>query len=161
MKRIDAHQHFWKFDPVRDSWINEKMKVIQKDFFPKDLEPLLIQNNFDGCIAVQASQSEDETHFLIGLAKENDFIKGVVGWVDLVAEDVEQRLEYYKNFNVVKGFRHILQSEEDRRFMLQPNFMRGISALQKNNFTYDVLIYTGQLKYIKEFVAAFPNQTFV
>ena len=161
MKRIDSHQHFWKFDPVRDSWINDEMKVIQKNFFPKNLELLLAENNFDGCIAVQASQSEDETNFLIGLAKENNFMKGVVGWADFMAENIEQRLEYYKSFKVVKGFRHILQDEEDRKFMLQPNFMRGISALQKNNFTYDILIYTDQLKYIKDFVAAFPNQKFV
>ncbi len=51
MNRIDAHQHFWKFDPVRDSWIDGTMKSIQKDFLPKDLKPLLVENNFSACVA--------------------------------------------------------------------------------------------------------------
>jgi L-fuconolactonase len=161
MDRIDAHQHFWKFDPVRDSWITDEMKVIQKDFLPNDLHTVLIQNNFDGCVAVQADQSENETQFLINLAHTNDFIKGVVGWINLQANDIEETLEYYKVFPVVKGFRHILQGEQDRKFMLGTKFMRGIGLLQKNNFTYDILIHTDQLKYVKDFVAAFPNQKFV
>src|SRR5215211_1721305 len=129
MDRIDAHQHFWKFDPVRDNWITNEMNVIKKDFLPHDLQPLLMQNNFDGCVAVQADQSEKETQYLVDLANENDFIKGVVGWVDLQADNVEEGLDYYKGFKVLKGLRHILQAEEDRKFMLNPRFMRGIGLL--------------------------------
>src|SRR5215212_4702848 len=81
--RIDAHQHFWKYDPVRDSWINNEMSFIRKDFLPEDLRPVLEENGFDGCVSVQADQSEKETDFLLDLANKNDFIKGVVGWVDL------------------------------------------------------------------------------
>ena len=81
--RIDSHQHFWKFDPVRDSWINDDMKVIQRDFLPEDLHPILSENKIDGCVSVQADQSEHETQFLLNLADANDFVKGVVGWVDL------------------------------------------------------------------------------
>ena len=161
MNRIDAHQHFWKFDPVRHNWITNEMSVIKKDFLPHDLQPLLLKNNFDGCVVVQVDQSEKETQFLIDLANENDFIKGVVGWVDLKAENIEEKLEYYKTFNIVKGFRHILQAEEDRKFMLNSQFMRGIGLLKKNNFTYDILIYADQLKYVKAFAAAFPKQKFV
>jgi L-fuconolactonase len=161
MDRIDAHQHFWKFDPVRDSWITNEMSVIQKDFLPDDLHTILLQNNFDGCVAVQADQSENETQFLINLAHKNQFIKGVVGWVNLQADDIEETLEYYKIFPVVKGFRHILQGEQDRKFMLGAGFMRGIGLLEKNNFAYDILVHTDQLKYTKEFVAAFPKQRFV
>ena len=81
--RIDSHQHFWKFDPIRDSWIDDSMAIIRKDFLPEDLKPILKSNTIDGCIAVQADQSEEETLFLLNLASENPFIKGVVGWVDL------------------------------------------------------------------------------
>ena len=88
--RIDAHQHFWKFDPLRDSWIDETMQKIQRDFLPEDLLPLLQENQFSGCVAVQASQSEDETNFLVNLAAKNDFIKGVVGWVDLRGVTIEE-----------------------------------------------------------------------
>lgn len=161
MKTIDAHQHFWQFNPVRDSWITDEMSVIQRDFFPGDLKPVLQQNGFDGCVAVQASQSEEETDFLISLANENDFIKGVVGWVDLQANDIEERLAKYKSIPVVKGFRHVLQGEPQRDLMLKPEFKRGIAASQKQGFTYDILIFPDQVNFSGELVASFPEQKFV
>lgn len=161
MNRIDAHQHFWQFDPVRDSWITADMSVIQKNFFPDDLKPLLQQNGFDGCVAVQASQSEEETDFLISLARQHNFIKGVVGWVDLRADDITDRLARYKSFPIVKGFRHVLQGEPQRDLMLQPHFKRGIRALQQYGFTYDVLIFPDQIKFSTELATLFPEQKFV
>jgi L-fuconolactonase len=161
MLRIDAHQHFWKFDPVRDNWITDEMEAIKKNFLPQDFQSLLRQNNFDGSVVVQSDQSEKENEFQLQIAAENDFIKGVVGWVDLQAADVEERLTYYSSFKKMKGFRHVLQGEADRALMLKPSFMNGISKLEKFGFTYDVLIFPDQLKYTAEFVAAFPNQKFV
>ncbi|WP_295653218.1 amidohydrolase family protein [uncultured Mucilaginibacter sp.] len=161
MARIDAHQHFWIFDPVRDSWINDDMSVIQRDFLPGDLEPILQANGIDGCVAVQADQSEEQNDFLLELAEYNGFIKGIVGWVDLRADNIEQRLEYYSVFSKMKGFRHVLQGETDRALMLNPAFMNGIGKLQKHSFTYDILIFPDQLQYVSEFVAAFPDQKFV
>jgi len=161
MKKIDAHQHFWNFDPIRDSWINEDMKSIQRDFLPEDLEPLLNKHGFDGCIAVQASQSEQENDFLLQLAERSDFIKGIVGWLDLQAENAEERLGHYRQFKKIKGFRHILQGEPQRDLMLSPAFMKGISLLKKYDLTYDILIYQDQLKYIPDFVSRFPDQAFV
>jgi L-fucono-1,5-lactonase len=159
--RIDSHQHFWKFDPVRDSWITDDMKVIQKDFFPRDLQAVLRKNKFDGSVVVQSEQSENENKFQLKNAEENDFIKGVVGWIDLQGWDIEERLIYYSSFKKMKGFRHVLQGESDRSFMLKPAFMNGISKLEKFDFTYDILIYADQLKYLPEFVGAFMNQRFV
>ncbi|MEO7769318.1 MAG: amidohydrolase, partial [Ferruginibacter sp.] len=95
MQRIDAHQHFWLFDPVRDSWINEEMSLIQKDFLPKDLQPILQENNFDGCVVVQSDQSEKENVFQLNNAAAFDFVKGVVGWVNLQDEAVAETLAYY------------------------------------------------------------------
>jgi L-fuconolactonase len=161
MKRIDAHQHFWHFDPVRDSWINEEMKSIQRDFLPPDLLPLLRDNGFDGCVAVQANQSESETGFLAALAADNEFIFGVVGWIDLRAADISERLAKYKAYPVVKGFRHVLQGEAQRDFMLRPDFKRGIAALRQYDFLYDILVFPDQLNYSAELVAAFPDQPFV
>jgi L-fuconolactonase len=161
MKRIDAHQHFWHFDPVRDSWINEEMKSIQRDFLPPDLLPLLRDNGFDGCVAVQANQSESETEFLAALAADNEFIFGVVGWIDLRAADISERLAKYKAYPVVKGFRHVLQGEAQRDFMLRPDFKRGIAALRQYDFLYDILVFPDQLNYSAELVAAFPDQPFV
>lgn len=161
MLRIDSHQHFWKFDPVRDSWINDEMSAIRRDFMPIDLAPILKSNNINGCIAVQADQSEAENEFLLEQAAANDFIKGIVGWVDLQSGRVEERLEYYSNFEKIKGFRHVLQGEADRALMLKPAFMNGISALGKFGYTYDVLIFPDQLGYTNAFVQSFPNQKFV
>ncbi len=161
MLRIDSHQHFWKFDPVRDSWINDDMKVIRKNFTPEDLEPILQQNNIDGCVTVQSDQSEKENDFQLNNASQHDFIKGVVGWVNLRDENVEERLAYYSQFKKMKGFRHVLQGEVNRAAMLEPAFMKGIGLLNEYHFTYDILIYADQLKYIPGFVANFPNQLFV
>ena len=161
MKVIDAHQHFWKFDPIRDSWINDKMKIIQKDFLPADLEVLLRENGIDGTVVIQSDQSENENEFQLKNAYENDFIKGVVGWIDLQAESLEEKLIYYKQFKKLKGFRHVLQGEPQRDLMLQPAFKRGIGLLNKYGFTYDLLIFPDQLVYAKELVAEFPNQMFV
>jgi len=161
MLRIDAHQHFWKFDPVRDSWINSDMSVIQRDFFPADLLPVLQSNGMDGCVTVQSDQSEAENDFQLKNATSNDFVKGVVGWVDLQADNIEERLAYYQQFGKLKGFRHVLQGEKDRALMLKPAFKKGIGLLNRFGFTYDILIFPDQLKYSAELVAAFPDQQFV
>lgn len=159
--KIDAHQHFWQYQPVRDSWITDDMAIIQKDFYPTDLEPLLQQNGFDGCVAVQASQSEDETNFLLELSNHHHSIKGVVGWVDLMADSINERLAHYRQFTHLKGFRHVLQGEPRRDLMLHSAFKRGIAALSSFDYTYDILIFTDQLGYCRQLVQAFPNQMFV
>jgi L-fuconolactonase len=158
--RIDSHNHFWKFDPVRDAWINEDMQIIRRDFLPADLLPLLTKNGFDGTVAVQADQSEAETDFLISLANENDFIKGVVGWVDLHSPDLRGRLDYFKSFKKLKGFRHIVQGEA-AGFLSNPDFAKGVKVLAEYGFTYDLLIYHYQLKEALAFVARVPEVNIV
>lgn len=160
MLKVDSHQHFWKFDPLRDSWITEDMQVLRKDFLPQDLQLLLQQSNISGCVAVQADQSETETNFLLGLADQFGFIKGVVGWTDLRSEDLPGRLEYYSRFPKLKGFRHILQAEPTG-FMLQPDFLQGISILRDYGFTYDILIREHQLKEAAGLAERNPAQVFV
>lgn len=160
MARIDSHQHFWHYDPVKHSWIDDAMKVIRKDFLPADLQPVLQKHRMDGCIAVQADQTESETDFLLGLQKENPFIKGIVGWTDLRAANVKEQLAKYKQFNAIKGFRHVLQGEEPG-FMLQQDFLNGIAALQEFGFTYDILIFPNHLPAALTMVQHFPQQKFV
>jgi L-fuconolactonase len=162
MQKIDAHQHFWQFDPVRDSWITPDMAVIRRDFLPADLLPILERNEFDGSVVVQTCQTEEDNNFMLGLAAENDFIKGIVGWVDLREENIEERLKYYKNNHPkLKGFRHVLQAEFNEQFMLTKKFRRGISLLNTYDFIYDILIYPLHLKYAETLVAEFPDQKFV
>ena len=158
---IDSHQHFWNYEPVKHSWIDDEMSVIRRDFTPEDLQKVYQENGVDGCVAVQADQTLAETDFLIDLASKNDFIKGIVGWVDLRNEAVETDLERYSHQPKVKGFRHVVQGESDHNFLLRPNFLRGISALEKYNYVYDILIFPHQLGATLEFVKRFPNIKFV
>lgn len=159
--RVDSHQHFWKYDPSRHTWMSDAMSVIKTDFAPVDLLPHLKFCNIEGCVAVQADQSENENEFLLGLSQEFDSIQGIVGWVDLRDERVEERLDYYQQFKIVKGFRHVLHDEPQRDFMLRPDFMRGISMLLDYDYTYDLLIFTDQMEYTLDFVETFPSQRFV
>jgi L-fuconolactonase len=161
MRRIDAHQHFWKYDPIRDAWIGPDMTAIRKDFMPDDLEPILRKEDFDGSVLVQVDPSEDENDFQLANANGHDFIKGVVGWVNLQDPQVEEKLEKYRRHKKLKGFRHILQGEKDRALMLRPSFKQGIGLLRKFGYTYDILIFPDQLGYTREFVAAFPDQLFI
>ncbi|QCX40340.1 amidohydrolase [Aureibaculum algae] len=158
---IDSHQHFWNYEPIKHDWIDDDMSVIRHDFLPSDLRTVYDENNIDGCVAVQADQTLEENDFLLDLASKNDFIKGVVGWADLRAENIDDVLKHYSQFEKLKGFRHVVQGEPDHNFLLRPDFLRGISALDKYNFTYDILVFPHQLGSVLEFVREFPNQKFV
>ena len=157
---IDSHQHFWNYDPIKDAWIDASMKVIRRDFLPKDLKPLLEKNRIDGCIAVQADQSENETDFLLSCAQKNKFIKGVVGWLDLTSENLESRLDYYIKNPFFKGLRHIVQAEKDD-YLLRDDVQNGISKLANYNLTYDILVFPSQLNAAIALVKKFPNQQFI
>lgn len=159
--KIDAHQHFWIYNPVRDFWIDESMKVLRRNFLPGDLYPLVQQESIDGTIAIQADQSEEETNFLLNLTNENNWIVGVVGWIDLMNKDVEKRLEHFSSYKKLKGFRHIVQAELDNNFMLDEKFQNGISCLRDYNFTYDILIYPHQLPSAIKLSEKNPEQKFI
>jgi L-fuconolactonase len=136
------------------------MKILQQDYLPAHLVTSLRRNKVDGCVAVQANQTELGTHFLVELAKTHSEIKGVVGWVDLQKEDVKQRLEYFSQYPIIKGWRHVVQSEPDG-FLERDDFQRGILALAPYQFTYDILVYHHQMKQALKFVSKFPFQKFV
>jgi L-fuconolactonase len=158
---IDSHQHFWHFNSSRDAWITDEMAALRRDFLPDELRPELTANHVDGCVAIQVDQSEQETAFLLDLARKNSFIFGVVGWVDLRSDCIADRLQYFSQLPLLRGFRHIAQAESDDRFLLRPDFVRGIGQLHGLGFTYDILIYARQLPAAIELVARFPEQKFV
>ena len=158
---IDSHQHYWKYEPEKHSWINDEMSVIRRDFLPADLKKIYEENGIDGCVAVQADQTLAETDFLLGLANENEFIKGVVAWADLRSPDIDSVLEQYHSEVKLKGWRHIVQGETDHNFLMRPDFLKGISYLEKYGYVYDILIFPHQLGTTLEFVRQFPHQKFV
>jgi L-fuconolactonase len=158
--RIDAHQHFWQYDPVRDDWITEEMRVLQRDFLPEQLETELAEQGIDGTVAVQADKSEDETRFLLQLAERHPFVMGVVGWVDLRAPDLSERLEHFSQFESFRGVRHIAQAEPDD-FLEREDVVRGIRTLGGFGLTYDILVYPRQLSAALSLVDRLPDQPFV
>ena len=158
---IDAHQHFWRYSPAQYEWIDDSMFALQRDFLPEHLKPELERAGFAGSIAVQARQALEETLWLLELAENSPCILGVVGWVDLRSPDVRSQLRDLARNPKLVGVRHIVQSEPDDRFLLQPDFLRGISMLEEFDLAYDILIYTKHLSVAAEFVERFPRQRFV
>jgi L-fuconolactonase len=158
---IDAHQHFWVFDPREYDWIDDSMTSLRRDFLPGDLEPQLERNGFQGCVAVQARQMLEETRWLLELAAGAPFILGVVGWVDLCSPGVRSQLESFAGNPKLVGLRHTVQDEPDDRFLLRPEFLRGISILEEFDLAYDILIHPKHLPVAVEFVGRFPRQRFV
>jgi L-fuconolactonase len=159
--KIDTHQHFWKYSREEYPWIGEGMEVLAQDRLPADLNPLLKDNGIDGTVAVQARQVVEETEALLAMAEEYDFIRGVVGWVDLRSPNVEAQLEQFKDRVKLVGVRHVVQDEPDEKFVLREDFMRGIGKLKAYDLVYDILIFPRQLAANIELVKRFPEQVFI
>jgi len=159
--RIDAHQHFWRYNREEYGWIDDPMASLRRNFLPGDLKPELEGIGFSASVAVQARQTLVETEWLLELAASNPFIAGVVGWVDLTAPDVNSLLKQLTANPKLLGVRHVVQSEPDDRFLLRPEFLRGVGELEQYDLTYDILIYPRHLPVAAEFVQQFPRQRFV
>lgn len=162
MIRIDSHQHFWKYKPEDYGWIDEKMKVLKHDYLPPDLQPELEAAGFSGSVVVQARQSIEESRWLLELAGRFDFIKGVVGWVDLRSENnLRYQLDELCLSDKFVGVRHVVHDEPDDLFMLDDAFLKGISLLKEYNLTYDLLLFPKHLPVAEKVVAMFPEQQFI
>ncbi|PYQ47904.1 MAG: amidohydrolase [Acidobacteria bacterium] len=159
--RIDSHQHFWRYTPADYGWIDDSMPGLRRDFLPADLAPLLRAAGFDACVAVQATHTLEETHWLLELADRHAFIAGVVGWVDLQSPKARAQLETFAGRRKLVGVRHVVQAEPDDRFLLRPEFGRGVALLEDSGLAYDILIYPRHLPAAAEFAAAFPRHRFV
>jgi L-fuconolactonase len=159
--RLDAHVHFWRYNDAEYGWISDEMSEIRRDFLPDDWKQVAAPLGFDGLIAVQARQTLEETQWLLELADEHPVIRGVVGWVDLRNPALDEHLEILSDHTRLVGVRHVVQDEPAPRFMLQDDFLRGISRLQRFDLVYDILITAPQLPAAIEMVEHFPRHTFV
>ena len=159
--KIDAHQHFWRYNTVEYGWMGAGLESLRVDRLPEDLRPFMMAAGIDGTIAVQARQTLSETESLLALADQNPFILGVVGWVDLRSPDVSAQLDRFAKHPKFVGVRHVLQDEEDDYFMLQDDFMRGISLLAEYDLAYDLLLSPKLLPIACQLVSQFPKQRFV
>lgn len=158
--KLDSHQHFWSYDAAQYPWIPSG-SPLHRDWLPGDLAPLLATAGLDGCIAVQARQTLEESRWLLSLADRAPIIRGVVGWVDLRSENVSAQLAEFSRHAKFRGVRHVVQDEPDVDFMLGAEFQRGIGALHEFGLTYDLLIFPKQLPAAIELVRQFPHQPFV
>jgi L-fuconolactonase len=159
--RIDSHQHFWRYEPAQYPWIGERMGVLRRDYLPGELEPLLRASGFEGTVAVQAQQAVAETDWLLELAERHAFIRGVVGWVDLCAANVDEALERYAARPKLVSVRHIVHDEPDDDFLLRPDFRRGVGRLRAHALVYDLLLFPKHLPRAVTLVAELPEQPFV
>jgi L-fuconolactonase len=160
-RRIDAHQHFWHYKPEHYGWIDASMGRLRCDRLPGDLEPELAAAGIGGVVTVQAQQTVEETEWLLGLAKEYDWIRGVVGWAPIGCASFPAELERLSENTRLKGLRHVVQDESDPEFLLRERFASGIRAMLGTGLAYDVLIVDHQLPQAIRFVDQHPNQVFV
>jgi L-fuconolactonase len=160
MPVIDAHHHFWRYNAEDFGWIDDAMRAIRRDFLPEDLARAIKTAGVDGVVSVQARQSLEETRWLLKLAGESPFVRGVVGWVPLIAPDIEQILGEFAANPKLRAVRHVLQGELDG-YMLRADFNRGIAALKKHALAYDILVFERHLPQTIEFVDRHPQQVFV
>ena len=158
---IDAHHHFWRYDPAEYGWISDAMSVLRRDYLPDDLRRETAAAGVDGVVSVQARQTVDETRWLLELAAQNDFIRGVVGWVPLASDRVADDLDRFADRPKLKAVRHVLQDEADDDYMLRPDFDRGVGLLAGLGLRYDILIYERHLPQAIRLVDRHPTVTFV
>lgn len=158
---IDTHHHFWKYNPEEYGWINNEMSVIRRNFLPEDLKKVIDENGVDGVISVHARQTIEETKTLLKYAGENEFMKGVVGWLPLADKKFPEILDEFAINKSLKGLRHVVQGEPNPEFILGKAFNNGISSLKNYNLVFDILIYEHQLPNAIRFVDLHPNQQFV
>ena len=158
---IDAHHHFWKYDPAEYDWISEEMSGLRRDFLPENLEREAALAGVDGVVSVQARQTLEETGWLLDMASASALVWGVVGWVPLAAPDVGRSLEVFSGNPKFKGVRHVVQGEPDEKFLEREDFQAGIRELSRFGLVYDILIFERQLPQAISFVDRHPDQPFV
>src|SRR4051812_3328612 len=155
--RIDSHQHFWDLSLADYPWMPAGDSVLQRNYLPQDLLPLLERHNFTGSVLVQANVVMEETWWLLDLAARHEAIRGVVAWVDLTRTDVASILEECQRHPKFKGVRHIVHDEPDLRWLLRDDVVRGLRELASRGITYDLLLRPPHLPLIPELAERVPG----
>lgn len=154
---IDAHQHFWRLDRGDYRWLTPALGAIHRDFLPADLEPLIADAGISRTILVQATDTDDETEFLLSLAAETPFVAGVVGWVDLEARRAPDRIHRLSRAAKFVGVRPMIQDLPDRDWMLRPTLRPALEALIERDLAFDALVRPGHLPQLREFLDRHPR----
>lgn len=155
--QIDAHQHFWQIARGDYHWMGEEVAAISHDILPGDLEPHVRQHNIGGTVLVQAAGTVAETEFMLHLARQAPFIKGVVGWVDLEAGDAATTLDRLAQDRILKGIRPMLQDIEDTNWILRPEVLTALDHLAGAGLRFDALIQPRHLDVLAQVAERFPS----
>lgn len=155
--RIDAHQHFWDLSLPGYDWPTPDLGAIYRTFRPIDLQPLLAANHIDGTVLIQTRASVIENLYLTDLAQRYDFVKGVVGWMDLAERDAPIRIAKWATQPKFKGVRPMLQSMSDDTWILQPKLEPAIRAMIKHNLAFDALILPRHIPHILTLARHYPQ----
>jgi L-fuconolactonase len=159
--KIDAHQHFWQYNPITQGWISDSMSVLRRDFSPAELQKEIKLCEIDGTIAVQAEETYEENYYLQRLALENDFIIGIVGWMDLLDKRAEEKMIELKSLQKLVGFRTITQGAPDEKYLSNKQYIQNIKLLANYDYTYDLLVHHSQLPSLIRCTEQLPNNRFI
>lgn len=155
--RLDAHQHFWALARGDYGWLTPELSALYRDFGPGDLTPLLQDHRIDGTILVQAAPTVAETQYMLGLAHQHDFIKGVVGWVDFEAPDAADQIMALARDEKLVGLRPMIQDIADPDWMLQPALTPAFEAMIAADLTFDALTLPQHLKNLHRLIERHPT----
>jgi L-fuconolactonase len=155
--RIDAHQHFWDLDRFSYPWMPSEPSPLRQNYLPPDLKPILAGNRFEGSVVVQATTSLEEARWLLDLAEQYDFIRAVVGWADLTAPDLPRLLDGLQTYPKFRGVRHPVHDEDDDRWLLRKDVLRGLRELERRDLTFDLLLRPRHLALIPALVEHVPK----
>jgi L-fucono-1,5-lactonase len=157
MMIVDSHQHFWQVGRFDYPWMTPEVDVLCRDYLPPVLAPILNRDRIEKTILVQASNSLEETRWLLELAGQNSFIAGVVGWVDLTADRIADQLDDFVQDPNLKGVRHLVESEPLDDWLMQPAVQANLRELAVRGLTYDLLVHTRHLKYASMVADSCPD----
>ncbi|WCN83321.1 amidohydrolase family protein [Micromonospora sp. LH3U1] len=162
---VDAHHHLWVRARHPQPWIDPvTMAAIDADFEPADLAPLARAAGVSATVVVQSIASEAETVDLLTMAAEDTLVRGVVGWVDLTAADVAnriRRLRAARGGERLVGIRHLVQGETDPAYLDRPDVRRGIAAVGAAGLVFDLLVRQHQLPMAARLARDLPEVSFV
>jgi len=155
--RIDAHQHFWDLNRFEYPWMPPEPSVLRQTFLPDRLTPILTRNRFEGSVLVQANTVLAETYWLLDLANANEFIRAVVGWVDLTDPLLGSVLDELQKGPKFKGVRHPVQDEADDRWLIRADVLGGLRELARRGLPYDLLVRPGHLPLVPRVAERVPD----
>ncbi len=156
MMRIDSHQHFWQLSRGDYNWLTPELELLYRDFLPDDLSPLLDKSQVNKTILVQAAPSTAETEFMLKIARETDFVVGVVGWIDMDCDNALAHLEYFSQSPYFKGIRPMLQDIEDINWMLKEELAPVFELLIAKGLTFDALVLPQHLDALYTLLKRYP-----